>query len=72
MAEPRLNLTQGASLMFQWLGLHTPNAGGTGSIPGPGTKIRHAAWFSQKKKKDIRQINRRKKKQILFMHTEVS
>ena len=27
----------------QWLGLHTSTAGGTGSIPGHGTKIPHAA-----------------------------
>ena len=28
--------------MVQWLGLHTSTAGGTGSNPGPGTKISHA------------------------------
>ena len=27
----------------QWLGLHTPNVGGSGSIPGQGTKILNAA-----------------------------
>ena len=31
--------------------LRAPNAGGTGSIPGRGTKIPHAARRSQKKKK---------------------
>ena len=30
------------SLVVQWLRLHTPNAGGRGSIPGQGTKILHA------------------------------
>ena len=37
--------------MVQWLRLLTPNAGGMGSIPGRGTKILHAAWRGQKKKK---------------------
>ena len=35
------------------LRLHAPNAGGTGSIPGQGTKIPHAAWRTQKKKKKV-------------------
>ena len=30
---------QGTSLAVQWLRFRTPNAGGMGSIPGPGTKI---------------------------------
>ena len=34
----------GNSLAVQWLGLHTSTAGGTGSIPGQGTKIPKAAW----------------------------
>ena len=29
----------GNSLVAQWLGLYTSTAGGTGSIPGQGTKI---------------------------------
>ena len=37
--------------MVQWLRLHAANAGGTGSIPGGGTKIPHAAWCGQKVKK---------------------
>ena len=37
--------------MVQWLRLHAPNAGGTSSIPGQGTKIPHATQLSQKKKK---------------------
>ena len=28
----------GTSLVVQWLRLHTPNAGGPGSIPGQGTR----------------------------------
>ena len=30
-----------------------PLQGGTGSIPGQGTKILHAAWHGQKKKKKM-------------------
>ena len=37
-------------LVVQWLSLHTPNAGGTGSIPGWGTKIPHTARHGQKTK----------------------
>ena len=29
---------EGTSLVVQWLRLHTPNAGGLGSIPGQGTR----------------------------------
>ena len=29
---------EGPSLMVQWLGLHTPRAGGPSSIPGQGTR----------------------------------
>ena len=32
----------GASLVFQWLQLHTSNSGGLGSIPGWGTRFPHA------------------------------
>ena len=39
------------SLVVQWLRLCAPNAGGTGSTPGQGTKILHASRPSQKKKK---------------------
>ena len=40
----------GTSLLVQCLRLHASTAGGTGSIPGQGTKILPATW--QKKKKD--------------------
>ena len=43
--------SQGTSLGFQLLGLRTSTAWGTGSIPGRRTRIPHAAWCSQKKKK---------------------
>ena len=34
----------------------TPNAGGTGFIPGQGTKILHATQHSQKKKKSSNKL----------------
>ena len=37
--------------MVHWLGLHAPTAGGTGLIPGLGTKILHATGLSQKMKR---------------------
>ena len=39
----------GTSLVVQRLRLRASTAGGTGSIPGRGTKIPHAAWRGQKK-----------------------
>ena len=42
---------EGTSLVVQWLRLCASNSGGTGSIPGQGTKSPHAAWHGQKKKK---------------------
>ena len=41
-------LLRGNSLVVQWLGLHTSNAGVTGLIPGWGTKIPPAAQRGQK------------------------
>ena len=41
----------GTSLVVQWLRLHASNAGGMGLTPGRGTKITHAVWHGQKKKK---------------------
>ena len=38
----------GNSLVGQWLGLRASTAGGTGSIPGQGTKIPHATQCGQK------------------------
>ena len=37
--------------MVPWLGLPASIAGGTGLIPGRGTKIPQAVWWGQKKKK---------------------
>ena len=42
----KLNKT-GSSLMVQWLTLCTPKPGGTGSIPGRGTRILHTAGHAQ-------------------------
>ena len=41
--------TQGTFLVVQWLRLGAFNAGGTGLIPGLGTKILHDTWCGQKK-----------------------
>ena len=41
----------GDSLVVQWLELWASTAGGTGSILGWGSKILHALWHGQKKKK---------------------
>ena len=38
----------GTSLVVQWLRLHAPNAGNTGSSPSQGTKIQHVPWHSLK------------------------
>ena len=46
-----LKSSWGNSLAVQRLGLHASTAGGPGSIPGRGTKIRQAFWSDQKKKK---------------------
>ena len=35
------NYSLGTSLVVQWLRLHASNAGGTGLIPGQGSKIPH-------------------------------
>ena len=42
---------RGTSLMFQWLLLSTFIAGGTGLIPGWGTKIPHVFRCAQKERK---------------------
>ena len=38
----------GTSQAVQWLRLHTSTAGGTGSVPGQGTKILHPVPGGQK------------------------
>ena len=47
--SPKKHFIDGTSLVVQWLGLCAPTAGGTGWIPGWGTRISHATWHSQKK-----------------------
>ena len=46
----------GTSLAVQWLRLRVPKAGGTGSTPGRGTKIPHAAWPKKQKRKEPRNM----------------
>ena len=50
--------------MVQWLRLLAVNAGGTGSIPGRGTKVPRATWCGPKKKK-------KKKRKITFVYITV-
>ena len=52
------------SLAVQWLRLCTSSAGSTGSVPGWGTKIPHAAGRVQKEKK------KKKKKAIVLKFRE--
>ena len=47
----KIKCIRGNSLAVQWLGLCASAAGGTGLIPGRGTKIPHAVQHGQKKKK---------------------
>ena len=42
---------EGTSLAVQWLRFRASTAGGTGSIPGQGTKIPHAKRHGQKNQK---------------------
>ena len=52
LGNPALgNRNGGTSLAAQWLRFCDSTAEGVGSIPGQGTKIPHATWDSQKKKK---------------------
>ena len=46
--------------MVQWLKLHASNAGGTGLIPGQGTKILYALWRGRKKKEESFNISNKK------------
>ena len=64
---------EGASLLVQWLRLHATSAGGTGSIPGQGTKIPHAACCSQKIRfqKDIKKKKKKGKERYEPMSLRV-
>ena len=46
--------TRGTSLVVEWLSLYASTAGGTGWIPVWGTKIPHAAWYSQKQQRALK------------------
>ena len=48
----QIRAENGNSLAVPWLGLHASTAGSTGSIPGWGTKILHAARRAQKNKQE--------------------
>ena len=48
--------------MVQWLRLCPSTARDTGSIPGQGTKIPHAAWCEKERKKERKKIKKKKKK----------
>ena len=50
VSEVLKKFTLGTSQVGQWLGLHAPSAGGTGSIPGQGTRILLAAQYGKKEK----------------------
>jgi len=52
-------ISEGTSLVAQWLRLHVSTAGGLDSIPGQGTKIPHAlqVWPKKKKKSMSTDIN---------------
>ena len=54
------NRNSGTALVIQWLRLCSSNAGGAGLILSQGTKIPHAEWWSQKKKKRQAKTNKKK------------
>ena len=51
-------LWDGTFLVEQWIRLHTPNAGGLGSIPGQGSKISCAIQSKRKKDNSSSEISR--------------
>ena len=51
--------------MVQWLRLCPSTARDTGSIPGQGTKIPHAAWCEKERKKERKKIKKKKKRNTL-------
>ena len=54
----RTDVTSRISLAVQWLRLHTATAGGTGLIPGQGTKILHASRCGPKNKQIRKYIHK--------------
>ena len=64
------------SLAVQWLRLHASTPGGTGSTPGQGTKILHAAWPKRKikvgsLKRSIKLINFQPEKREMTKITDI-
>ena len=57
----------GTSLVAQCARLRPPNAGGSGLIPGQGTKIPHATLHGQEKKKKDHSIGERKSFQQMVL-----
>ena len=53
----KTNQNFGTLVMVQWLRLCTSNAGGTGSIPGQGTRIPHGSAKKQKQNKNKKPHN---------------
>ena len=65
----------GISLAAQRLRLHSSNAGSTGSIPGWGTKVLHAAEHIQNVKKKKKKLSQKNLTPILCpseVHTTVT
>ena len=64
----------GTSLAVQQLRFCTPTVGGTGLIPGQGTKNPHATWCRQKKERERERETsihlKRKKPGSLHIHTQ--
>ena len=50
LSNTHIRIIVQTSQAVQWLGLHTSAAGGTGLIPGWGTKISHVTWPKKEKK----------------------
>ena len=56
----------GTLLVFQWLKLHTPNAGGSDSIPGQGSSMPHSAAKKKKKSSSTQWNTIKKEKSELY------
>ena len=58
------------TLVVQWLRLRASNAGGTGSIPGWGTKIPHAVQQSKKTKTKTKNLGINQTKEVKDLYAE--
>ena len=65
------NIQAGTSLVVQWVRLCAPTAGGTGSVPGGGTKIPHVTQLGQKKKRISKEIKITFKWHLCQIHTKI-